>query len=203
MKIAIYGGAFDPPTIAHQQIIKSLKEVADEVWMMPCYSHLFDKKMSSPEQRIAMCQIVAGIEDIVVCDYEFNLERSITTYESLRGLSEIYPEHDFNFVMGGDNLCNLPKWDKHEQLIAEFGIIAFERDGYDLTLFDSSKFKKLEILPNPCKDLNISSTEVRRLYFEEYGYNENILDKLRKLVSEPILSYLEFNRDYLYTSYEN
>ena len=190
MTIAIYGGAFDPSTIAHRKIISSLKDVADEVWMMPCFSHLFDKKMSSPEHRLNMCELVAELEGIRVCDYEFSLKQSITTYESLKGLSEIYLEHDFNFVMGGDNLCNLPKWDKHEQLIAEFGIIAFERDGYDLTLFDSSKFKKLEILSNPYKDLNISSTEVRRLYAEEYTL-ETVSKKIRNMLPEPVFDYIQ------------
>ncbi len=196
MKIAIYGGAFDPPTIAHQKIVKSLKEVADEVWMMPCFSHLFDKKMSSPEHRINMCELVAELEGIRVCDYEFSLKKSITTYESLKGLSEIYLEHDFNFVMGGDNLCNLPKWDKHEQLIAEFGIIAFERDGYDLTLFDSSKFKKLEILENPCKDMNVSSTEVRRLYTEFLFSQEFDMEKIKALL--PVLVFNYIQKNYLY-----
>ena len=45
MKIAILGGAFDPPHTGHLIVAEQIREYLklDEVWLMPVYSHPFSK----------------------------------------------------------------------------------------------------------------------------------------------------------------
>ena len=62
-KIALLGGAFDPPHQGHQTMIEQLFALFgfDEVWLIPCYSHPFDKSMTSPADRLAMTKILAKV----------------------------------------------------------------------------------------------------------------------------------------------
>ena len=47
MKIAILGGAFNPPHLGHMLISRQLLEFkfADQVWLTPCYQHSFQKEL--------------------------------------------------------------------------------------------------------------------------------------------------------------
>ena len=62
MKVALFGGAFDPPHIGHQRVAEEIikREVADEVRFVPVKNHAFDKKMSSAEHRLAMCTLITN-----------------------------------------------------------------------------------------------------------------------------------------------
>jgi len=50
IKVAILGGAFDCITNGHVQVAKFVLDTSktfDEVWLMPCYSHIFGKNLAS------------------------------------------------------------------------------------------------------------------------------------------------------------
>ena len=45
MRIAVYGGSFNPPHIAHTMVASWLlwTEMVDEVWLVPVYRHAFEQ----------------------------------------------------------------------------------------------------------------------------------------------------------------
>ena len=59
VKVAILGGAFDPPTMNHllgaAEVIHS--GMADEVWITPCGPRPDKPQLSQPVDRLAMCQL--------------------------------------------------------------------------------------------------------------------------------------------------
>ena len=60
--IAILGGSFDPPTLAHVQIaaeIYNTHEDIDEVWIVPCGDGRGDKSLkTAAKHRLKMLEII-------------------------------------------------------------------------------------------------------------------------------------------------
>ncbi len=62
--VAIFGGSFDPPTIAHVQIACEIYNNfadVDEVWFVPCGDGRGDKKLRTPGlHRVKMLHLILG-----------------------------------------------------------------------------------------------------------------------------------------------
>lgn len=118
--IAIFGGKFDPPHLAHRMTIDLAfeKYKMDEVWLIPSFKHPFGYKPTSFEHRLEMCRIMAGLfqKDKVKV---FETEREINsgfTIDVLRHFASLYPEYNFHLFIGADNWKNKEKWKEFNEL---------------------------------------------------------------------------------------
>lgn len=150
MKVALYGGSFDPFHNSHLETVKILLAKGfDEVWVVPTKEHAFDSKKLSPfEARQRMAEkALQGLSAAV-------LERDeVYTYDMVVNLMEEHPEAEITVVMGADCLLDAKagKWRHWDRLTAIADVLAFGREGYPLDDVDTA-------LPN------ISSTEIRTLF---------------------------------------
>lgn len=64
MRVAIYGGSFNPPHIGHGMVAAWLRwtDFTDQVWLMPTFSHAFSKSLADFTERLAWCAALA--EDV-------------------------------------------------------------------------------------------------------------------------------------------
>jgi len=167
-KILIYGGAFDPVTIAHEQVVHKSSELVmfDEVWIMPCYTHMFGKQMSSSEARLEMCyrlkDSVGG--KVRVTDFEITSGKNLSTYDLLRSLRSHFPNAEFYLGIGSDNLRVFDTWKNYKALAKNFGLVVFERPGYESNGPDI-EYKDL-IKVETDSEINISSTMIRKFMVE-------------------------------------
>jgi nicotinate-nucleotide adenylyltransferase len=62
MRVAVYGGSFNPPHVAHQLALTYVLATAqvDEVWMVPTFKHPFDKALAPFSDRAKMCELAAS-----------------------------------------------------------------------------------------------------------------------------------------------
>jgi len=156
-RVAIYGGAFDPPTNGHfsccSEIIHS--GLADEVWITPCGPRPDKPRMiGSAIDRMLMCQL--GVNTVYtptfpvrVCDIETYEEESLATYDTLCRLRQKHADVDFLFVVGSDWLqpgTDLRTWESRDpadptgkgrivtgdKLVTEFDFLVLHRPGYDI-----------------------------------------------------------------------
>jgi len=129
VKVAILGGAFNPPTNGHIQLAEFVLENTNiqEVWLTPCYSHMHNKKMERPIHRLRMCAIAARRnEKIHVFDYEIRNKLNGSTYELANKLyNDPKLDVEISFIIGLDNANNFNTWYKSDKLkeIAKFIVV--------------------------------------------------------------------------------
>jgi nicotinate-nucleotide adenylyltransferase len=139
-KVAILGGAFNPPHRGHIQlaqfVLNTSKEF-DEVWLMPAYSHMYNKEMASAEHRLAMCEIAAKADGrIKVFDYEIRNKLKGETYyffKRLKEETELTEKYQFAMIIGLDNANSFDRWVNYQELerMAQFVVVprlGIERD---------------------------------------------------------------------------
>ncbi len=160
-EIIIYGGAFNPPTVAHALAIASLTQSFPDkpIWVMPSGERNDKPELIGEQHRLAMLGIMAveqGWRDkVVISDFELRLPRPSNTYDTVQALRQAGVEK-VGFVVGVDSINTALDWEYGEALLRELHWILIERPGYELSVVPTS-FEYVA-LPN----LDVSSTEVRR-----------------------------------------
>ncbi len=157
MRIAVYGGSFNPPHVGHGMVVSWLRwtNLVDAVWLVPVYRHAFegvhDKTLASFEERLGWCEAFAQDigQGVAVCAVEAELPTPSYTIDTLRFLADRHPEHHFRLVVGADAIPHLPKWRDWEGISSAFAPVIVGREGYEGP-DDSVAFP------------DVSSTEIRR-----------------------------------------
>ncbi len=124
MRIAIFGGAFDPPHAGHQSILQRLLEtnLADLVYVVPTAYHAFGKKMAPHQDRVRWCEIMAAPfgSMVVVEPIEAQLQAPSLTINTLRALRERHPGDELRLVIGEDNARVRDQWEGWSDIETEF-----------------------------------------------------------------------------------
>lgn len=124
MQIGVFFGSFDPPHLGHlcsaQQLVKS--GGCDQIWLMPCFAHVWQKKLVSSKHRLAMLKFLAD-KKIKISDLEIKAKRALYTIETLAILKKKYPQHRFSLVIGEKSLKELVKWKDHQKLKRDYPLL--------------------------------------------------------------------------------
>jgi nicotinate-nucleotide adenylyltransferase len=118
MRLAIFGGSFDPPHRGHLAIARAAVErvTLDILWMSPAGTQPLkqDAAMTSYEDRLAMVRLaVAGEARIVASEIDAprSDESPNFTIDLLRRVrSELGPEDKLFFLLGADAFLSLGQW---------------------------------------------------------------------------------------------
>jgi nicotinate-nucleotide adenylyltransferase len=193
LNVAIIGGAFDPISPGHiaiAELILNSSSVFDTVWMMPCFKHMYGKKMVSPEHRLEMCRLATKHDRrIVVSDYEIKNKLGGETYHLAKRLfNEDFATHqfDFSFVIGLDNALTFDKWQNFEDLERMARFVVVPRQGYTEKNSRAWYMKTPHMFLCPEKSLpDISSTIIREDLkkgrdFPEENLNPDVFNYIRK-----------------------
>jgi nicotinate-nucleotide adenylyltransferase len=125
-KIALLGGAFNPPTIGHVQTayyVLNSTNIFNEVHLLPCFSHMFGKTVESDTHRIKMCELIAVDSRIKVNPYEVENKIVGGTYHVIKRL--LQDGYNVSFIMGADNVHTFDKWSEYQNLerLVQFVIV--------------------------------------------------------------------------------
>jgi nicotinate-nucleotide adenylyltransferase len=136
IKVAILGGAFNPVHDGHIAIARFLLDFSgefDEVWLCPCYSHMYNKVLAPPQHRFEMCRIAAaGDRRIKVFDYEIKNKLGGETFHFVKRLmAESFAKNKYNFSMaiGMDNANTFDSWVNYKDLEKMIRFIVIPREG--------------------------------------------------------------------------
>lgn len=124
MKIAMFGGSFNPPHLGHVEAARSVVDCVkpDRLLIMPTFvspHKVMADDTPTPEVRAELCRIAfAGIPEAEVSDLEMRREGKSYTADTLAQLKEMYPNDDLVLIMGTDMILSLEKWSRPEMIMA-------------------------------------------------------------------------------------
>lgn len=204
-KIAIFGGSFNPPTIAHEQVIEQLANKFHEVWIIPSYIHRQKENLIDLDQRLEMLNITLrniGKDNIKLKNIEPENNFQGKAYLLMDFIKKENPKFEFYYVIGKDIINNIRNWFNYEEFIAENNFFIVPRKGIktnnqNLTMFFDEG--KNNIIATTFQAPELSSSQVRDVISFEYTSPDDYLfhfKQLEGLLSENVLSYIESNNLY-------
>ncbi len=135
MQIALFGGSFNPPHVAHQLSCAYVLAVArprvDEIWMIPTWKHPFAKSLVSYDDRVQMCEraALAFGGRVVVSRVEEDLGGESYTLNTVKALRARHSQHQFALVIGADLVAERERWHGWPELKSLIEFIVVGRQG--------------------------------------------------------------------------
>jgi nicotinate-nucleotide adenylyltransferase len=133
MRVAVFGGSFNPPHVGHQLAALWVLETAeiDELWLIPTLVHPFDKALAPFEDRFRMCERAALSlgPRVRVSDVEARLGGPSRTLRTIETLMEASSGVTFSLVIGADLVAESSTWYGAERLRQLVPFIVVGRQG--------------------------------------------------------------------------
>lgn len=180
--VIVFGGSFNPPTIAHLKIVKQLLKSFEnaQVLILPVGDDYKKENLVAINHRIEMLKLLTkDLMRVIISNLE-SKHQYRGTLASLKKLKQMHS--NLAFAIGADQLKNLKAWIDYKELLATYQFIVMTRKN-SLSSEEANKmFAELKhdfVFIN--FDQNISSSEVRmhkemrktHLTKEVYNYIEN------------------------------
>jgi nicotinate-nucleotide adenylyltransferase len=183
MRIAIYGGTFDPVHHGHLILARQAMEEfkLDRIIFVPAAESPF--KIHNPtapaSDRLAMLRLAVSGEDRFEVD-PMEIERGGVSYsiDTVRSFRMREPGAELFFLVGEDNAYRLAEWHRFEELkkLVHFVVLSRSED------FQSPEYPVVQ------RRVEISSTEIRNRVANQ--------ESITYLVPESVISYIEQHQLY-------
>lgn len=135
-EIAVFGGSFNPPTLAHAAIIREClaRDDMDEVWVMPSGDR-FDKQYDGNDLdrlnmvRLMLDEVFPDQDRLKLCEVEMDMPRPTQTWRTVKEMERQHPNNNFWYVYGTDSYHHMPDWQEGGKLQKELNLLLVGRDG--------------------------------------------------------------------------
>ncbi|MCL2064451.1 MAG: nicotinate (nicotinamide) nucleotide adenylyltransferase [Candidatus Cloacimonetes bacterium] len=159
------GGTFDPFHAGHLKVAETAIEKLpiDFVWFVPAAKPPHKKKcMFSFEERINLIkEAIKDNSSFSIWEKDIRENDKSFTYYLIKELKDLYPNYQFFFIIGADNVLKLKTWYRFEDLLEMIDFIVIDRKTQNKKEWKHlDYFHKLIFLDMPL--INISSTKIRK-----------------------------------------
>lgn len=118
MKLALYGGSFDPPHAGHIAVVTKALEVlaVDKLVIVPAWRNPFKPSVIADGtlRYKWLREIFAPLPQVEISDFEISMGRSVYTIETVKHYLTQYDE--IYLIIGADNLEKLSGWHAFDEL---------------------------------------------------------------------------------------
>ena len=153
LRIGLLGGSFNPPHDGHVHVSKTAlrKLRLDYVWWLVSPQNPLkpSRGMASfVKRRDAAKQLASPHPRMIATGIESELGTRFTI-DTLRALKRHFPHVHFVWLMGSDNLVQIPRWRRWQQIFSEVPIAVVARPGSALAARQSKAANrfKTSLLP--------------------------------------------------------
>jgi nicotinate-nucleotide adenylyltransferase len=134
MKIAVYGGSFNPPHVAHVLAVSYVLAFGDvdRVLVVPVFDHAFDKDLADFEHRVTMAELGLGwLPGASVSRIEQTLPTPSRTLATLEALRRESPGQSWRLVVGSDVLFEKHAWHRFDEIERLAPLLVLGRAGHE------------------------------------------------------------------------
>ena len=197
-RIGILGGSFDPPQIGHLILAEYTCEALDidHILFVPVADH----PVKRDELRLPIAHRLAMLQ-LAICDNpkfsvsRVDIDRAGPHYsaDTVKLLRAQYPDAELYFVMGGDNLRDLPTWERPPELYCCCRLAVMKRADEDIRTDMHD-----DILPGLSSQVDIVDVPMLSVWlFSTYVVSRLRADRsIRYLVPDNVLGYIQDNNLY-------
>ena len=190
-RIGVFGGAFDPPHLAHVALVRSAIDALrlDEVRVLPTGQAWHRSgPLTDAQHRLAMTRLAfAGLPEVVVDDRE--IRRAGPSY-TVDTLAEIAREQaaQLYLLIGDDQRRSLPAWHRIDEIARLAIICAAARDpqvaAWSAGEPEASAVPGPEIQPLPMPLMPISATDIRERLSRQIGVDGLVTPAVERYIHE-------------------
>jgi nicotinate-nucleotide adenylyltransferase len=159
MRLALFGGTFDPIHNAHLTVAREAADQfqLDQVWFIPAAHppHKSDQCSASYEDRYRMTELACLVDPrFVASRLEEGAQKSYTidTIEKVRAKGE-----EPYFIIGADAFAEITSWQRWQDLLRLTDFIVVTRPGHDYIAPAGARVQRLDTVALP-----VSSSDIRR-----------------------------------------
>lgn len=168
-RFGLFGGAFDPPHVAHVALVRAAIDQLGltQLHVLPTGDAWHKARTLSPaEHRLAMAKLAFGdVPGVVVDDRELRRPGPTYTVDTLRALQAEHPGAQPVLVIGADQASALSSWRSWETIVKNAIISIATREAGTGTngTFDLKKVPGVRLAPLVLPDMPVSATHIRSL----------------------------------------
>ncbi len=168
MKIAIFGGSFDPVHKEHVRLARAAVKFLhpEKLFIVPAYvpPHKLQGSDVSAEHRLSMCAIAFRREKRAeVSDFELRMGGTSYTYLTCRHFADEYPDAERFFLIGADMLEDFYTWKRPTDILQHVTLAVVGR-GERVAKEAHIRFREtfgVDFVEIPFVGKDVSSTAVR------------------------------------------
>lgn len=132
LKIGLLGGSFNPAHEGHLHVAReAMRHLGlDQLWLLVSPGNPLKPAngMAKLADRLASAGRIADGQRIIATDIESRMGTRYTR-DTLRGLKRRFPRVRFVWLMGADNLIQLPRWGRWQEIIHAMPMLVVPRPG--------------------------------------------------------------------------
>ena len=131
MKLAIFGGTFDPIHFGHLLVgrggARAIFSWTAFSFCPPAFRRI-KKPVASPAQRLSMVRkALRGNPAFECSDWEIRQRRTVYTVETIAHFKALYPNAALFFILGSDALRDVPTWRQGAALLRQCRFLVVDR----------------------------------------------------------------------------
>ncbi|HEY8614568.1 MAG TPA: nicotinate-nucleotide adenylyltransferase [Roseomonas sp.] len=153
VRIGLLGGSFNPAHPGHWHVADMARHVLrlDEVWLLVSPGNPLKPNagMAPFAERVDSARRIADGRRVIAVDVEARLGLR-ETERTLARLKLLFPRAQFVWIMGADNMVQLPRWRRWRKLARSTPMAVLPRPGYTRRALDGPAAAVLQRYRRPC-----------------------------------------------------